>query len=644
MNDRSASTGRWLTALATAVVGAGFLAFFTPLPQVADEHLALPIARAVADSTLYPASDLVISSGLRGPFFLYRLAGALYAHGANVDAWWYAFLILTLVALLVAIWWLADGIADDVRIASVVTALVAASNPYRGTLHWTLLPPTNFITSTLVTPITIAALALAVRGKRGAGLVLASLAFNIHPGIGLIAASAIGILMLLDRHGMTTRELLRWFAVAMVCALPNVVFVLRSAPANFTAGTGAGISFAEQFRLYAWHAFPHDHWRENYGWFVLQLVALALWNPYVRAVSRRSVNVLVAWLAVLMMVYVANLYTISYPALDLMFLFRGSVFVKPLAFAAIAAGVTAWIATAAPATRRPRIVVAAVLVIGALHKNLDIGEGLAAIAIAASVVLVHGRANGLRLAVAVLLAAAGAAEVLGQGWGFLHVAPFGAARVDTIRAAVIALAGAMLLIELGGAREPARAAPAPRPARSPARGAALFAAAAALVIALLLRGSPQRLRPASIAAIIANARLAEPPAATRDVIAWTARDLPKGSLVLLPPLDDRFDSFRLAAGRGVYVQSGDINQLAYDAAVYGEAHRRLLAAGVVVSGRHEFDAAAYDTLGDVRIAAIIRDGATFAIFGTKTRGLRPLSHPVRYRDSLWTVYDLRDGK
>ena len=50
------------SSMGIGVVCAGlctaFLAFWTPLPAVADEHLALPIARAVADPTLYPATDL----------------------------------------------------------------------------------------------------------------------------------------------------------------------------------------------------------------------------------------------------------------------------------------------------------------------------------------------------------------------------------------------------------------------------------------------------------------------------------------------------------------------------------------------------------------------------------------------------------
>ncbi len=642
MNDAS-SMRRWLIAIANAVLGTGFLAFFTPLPQVSDEHLALPIARAMADSTLYPASDLVISSGLRGPFFLYRLAGSLYAHGANIDAWWYALLIGSLIALLIAIWFLADGIAENVVVASVATALIAASNPYRGTLHWTLLPPTTFITSTLVKPIAIAALALAVRGRRGPGLLLASLAFNIHPGIGLIAASAIGILMLFDRRGMSTRDLLRWFAGAVLCALPNVIFVLRGAPANFAIGTGSAISFAEEFRLYSWHAFPQDHWRENYGWFVLQLVALSLWGTYLGERSRRAVLVLTGWFVALMFVYAANLYTVSYPALDLMFLFRASVFVKPIAFAGVAAAVTSWIVAALPEARGRRVAIGALLAIGALHKNLDIGEGVAAIAIALGIILVHGRRSTVHSVIVALLAVVGIAEVLGQGWGVLHIAPFDAARVDVIRAAVLALASVTLALELFSRPAPAPVAPVAPVAHTAVIGT-LLAGVATFVAALMLRGSIQRVRPTPVAEIAVSAQLAAPPAATRLVTEWAARELPPRALVLLPPLDDRFGTFRLATGRGVYIQIGDINQLAYDAAVYGEAHRRFLAVGVRITGRHTFDASAYDTLNAAALEAIVLDGATFAVFERSRRASHPLALPVAYQDSMWTVYDLRPAR
>jgi hypothetical protein len=616
---------RWSIATVSA-------ALFTPLPQVADEHLALPLARAAADPTLYPSTDLVIASGMRGPFFLYRAAGAFYARGMDVDAWWYALLLVCLTAIGIAVWMIAESLTERAALASAATALVMASNPYRGTLHWTLLPPTNMITSTLATPVVFAAIALALRGKRGPGLVLAALAFNLHPGIGLIAASAIAILMLLDRGATTGRAIVGWFALAALAALPNTLFVLRSAPANFVAGAVAPLlPFAEQFRLYAYHAFVEDHWKEQYGWFVLQLAALCHLRLALPAPLRRAVLVLVGWMVVLMLGYALNLYTISYTALVLTFLFRASVFVKPLVWAALTGAVWRW--RDGSLTRSAAV---AIVIVAALHKNLDLGEGLAAVAFGA--VLWADPPRGAWRAVPVMLIGVGTVQVLGQGWGVLHIAPFDAHTVDAVRAVMI---GVAVLALAYGVRHPYRGAIAEPSRATGGVGRAVGVCAALLLATLVLRGNPARMRPASFAAIAAARQLDVAPATTAGVTAWAATQSPRGSLFALPPLDDRFDAFRLATGRGVYALAGDVNQLAYDASVYGDAHRRLLALGMQVYGRHDFDASGYERADSARVAAWSADGATHTV---RPRSAAALPFPIAYQDSLWTVYALRSAR
>jgi len=137
--------------------------------------------------------------------------------------------------------------------------------------------------------------------------------------------------------------------------------------------------------------------------------------------------------------------------------------------------------------------------------------------------------------------------------------------------------------------------------------------------------------------------MAVPDAATRDVIAW-ARTTPRGSLFAVPPTDDRFSTLRLAAGRGLYIQAGEVIQVAYDVAAAAEAHRRVLALGTRFIGRHEFDASAYATLGADSVAALARDGVDFAIFPGAARAAKPLAYPAVYTDSLWTVLDLRRSR
>jgi hypothetical protein len=625
-----------------------FMAFYTPLPTVFDEQLALPISRAVADPGLYPVSDLLVTSGVHGPFFAYQFAAVLYRHQLDVDAWWYAFLIASLFALFIALWWLAEGISGRVEIASVAVALVAASSRFRGTLHWMLMPPSNFVTSTLVFPIIVAALALAARGRRGAGLVLAALAFNLHPNLGLIAASAIGVLMVVDPRGMSWRSRLTWFGVAAVAVFPDVWYILHQERANFFGSAAPAISFADEFRIYSYHAFIEDHWRENYGWFIGQLGLMLFFRRQLSPRAWRFVSVITAWCLVLMLVYFANVYTLNYPALDLTFLTRSASYVKLIAFAAVSAGIFGWIGEVQGRASQIRWGVAALLMVGALHKNLDIGEGLLLIAAGAVLWLADGVHPFWRRLTCAGVVTAGLTEVLGQGWSVLHVARFGATQLDVARLVAIVAAAVFCAVATchpASAATGADAEPALPPRRASTGPSQIVRAVAAcggvLVVAVALRGHLNELRPARLSVIRSNMRISEPPVSTRAVTDWVAQNTPRGSLVVIPPMDARFAAFRLASGRGVFAAVDDVNQLAYDAGVYGEAHHRLLELGMRVVGRHDFDVSAYDTLDSARVSALVREGASFAVFGRVARAASPLPYRVAFEDSLWTVYDLR---
>ncbi len=636
---------RLIAALGTTAACTAFLFVFSGFPKVDDERAALAISRYVADPGLYPSTDLIVTSGLRAPYFAYRAASVLYANGLSVDFWWLAVFLLVTVSCLLLAWAIAERFTRDLVVASVATAVLAVASPYRGSIHWFFFPPPNLVVAPLVTPVALAALLLSLRGRHGLALLIAALSFNVHPSLGLITASTIAIRMLIDVRAIGWRPLAGWFAAAILCALPTVWFVLHSTPSNFAAAAG---SIHEQFNLYAVHVRPADHWRENYGWFLLQLAAFIVLCP--RRGVWRDTAILAGWMLALMVVYVGNLYTFDYMGLNLALLFRGAALVKVLFWCALTPLLVRQAVTAAPAARRAWIAALATLLVGALHKNLDIGEGLAAIAGALMLVADRlgapapgaPRIGAGRFALAALLTATGLIEVLAQGWSVFHVTRFSASNIDVVRLSVIWTAALLVLAACwwralmpeGGLRPANDAAPAARPAR------ALLAVVGVLCLTVALRGNVRAMRPAGLATIAKRARIADPPDATRGVIAW-AGTTPRGSLFAVPPDISGFAWLRVTAGRGVYITLNDVNQLSYDQSVYAEGHRRMLALGTVVLGRQRFDTHAYDTLGADSVAALARDGVDFAIFPREARTTRPLPFPVAYADSLWTVFDLR---
>lgn len=645
---RAEGRSRGAVAAITALLCTGFLFAFAHVPLINDEQLFLPIARAAGDAGLYPPSDLMIATALRGPFFVYFLAGRLYAAGMNVELWWLGLLAGSLAGMFVAIWWIAASLTGDIVLASLATAIIAAAGSFRGTLHWFVLPPMNFVIGTLAIVPVMAAFAMAFRGRRGPALIVASLSFNLHPSMGLITAGAIGVIMLVDAKHTGWGSTLRWFGAALLCALPTALFVARSMPGNFAVPDAT--TFRQLFRLYSWHIFPQDHWREGYGFYAMMLGAFAF--CVTRSGPQRDAAIATAVIAAGMAVAWINVFTIDNVSVDLLFLIRAAPWIKVFAWCTLTGAMALrWRAATSPAQRRWAGATIAAMLLAALGKNDDIAEGFAAIACALLIASDLTMRRGGPLALAALLALAGVTEILGTGWRRLGIAPFSP---DTAAASKLATVGVGLVwitAALMWRRSPTDAAhPAPDPAPEPAPGAsgqraryALAATLAVFVLALGLRGRTGAFRPVPPAEVRSRARLAVIPNETRDVIDWVSR-LPRGSLLAVPPLDERFYNLRLAGGQGLYIQMPDVILIAYDAAAFGEAHRRMLALGMKIPARHTFDDSAYGTLSADSVRAIAREGVDYAVFPAAPRATRPLALPVAYQDPRWIVYDVRSAR
>jgi hypothetical protein len=225
----------------------------------------------------------------------------------------------------------------------------------------------------------------------------------------------------------------------------------------------------------------------------------------------------------------------------------------------------------------------------------------------------------------------------------LGIAPFSADRTDAIRLAMIVAAGLFVAASIawrGVTRDGTHASAVP----SGGLAFSTLTCAALLVLTIGLRGNPARMLPRTPSAIARAARLAEPDSSVADLMRWAPRGTVAGSLFAVPPTDDRFGTFRLAAGRGVFGLAYDVDQLAYDARQYGRAHARLVAQGMIVRGRHDLDGSAWDTLGTARIESIAREGVGYAVFSAERRRARPLQYPVVYEDPRWIVYDVRSAR
>lgn len=563
------------TGLIAVVASLLYTFSYYPTPNPFDEFLALPIAHAIADPGLYSPNDLLTTSGARAPFLLYHAAAWLYRAGIDVDLAWYCALVVSLAATFSGIYYLSRGLVGRIP-AAAATLLIACSAPQIGTLNWSWLPQRSFVSATLAFPLIFFALGLAVRQRHAAGLTLAALAGWIHPGLGLIASLSCLVLMVFD----APRESLRARALRAVPALGIMAggwcYVRSSVPANFSADAMTAAAFDAQFRLFAWHAFVGDHWRDGYAFVAAQLALVAFALVRLGAAPKRSALLLLVTLYGLAIAWLAFVYIGGSPMVTLTFLVRATALAKPICWALVAG----WALSVLQQSHDRELTVA-------------------------------------RLAIALLSVAA---LVPQAPWAtpFLVVGGALLARLDLRRPRGVAAASS-----IDAAAE---------------RRTVLRLSAALLVAAvLMLTRDFHGWIPARPTRIWRRLHFSRPAGELVGVERWARAESPRGALFLVPPGDDRFVAFRLRAERGIYAHEADVNQLAYDLTAYPLARQRLERAGARIIRRHELDTSGYERLTEPALDSIVADGATLGVF---PRGKAPAGRAEVYSDTAWVVVSL----
>lgn len=598
--------------------------FYDVVPRVFDEWLALPIARAVADPGLYPAGDLIVSAGLAGPFWLYRFTGELLRWGAAPEMLWAIGFFACQGALFYAVWRLLRALRIAPVAATVALVLIAASPAYRGTLNWTQLPFFAFVTASVAVPILLFAAAAAIEGAATKALVLAAIAFDLHPGAGVLAVAMVVTALLASTPRPPWRRLAGAAALAAAIAAPNLIAIARHGMGD--AATRAGV--LALFPYFAVHVNPRAYWREGYAFFSVLLAAGVWGSGALPARERRIVRAMVWCMLALIGAYALNAETARLLPVVLLFLYRATWVLKPVLFGCACAGLVAWHDGSAWSTPAARRAVMLVLVAAVCVQYDALADALAAIGFGALIVAASPRAIGR--AVGVLLATTGLA--------------LGAAALGSLNTLSGACQLAIIAMGLGLALVPrALREPGALPAGAVARLRAMlprpalvtFALALVLPLALPSTSGISHL-PWSPRVVLSRFRFLHPAPSVAGVYRWVADSTPRGALVATPIDDRRFLPFRALTRRGQYVTTSDINQLAYDPPSYVRAGQRLRALGARVEA---YDASGYAHLSDDALRAIAADGVTHIILPAAS--VAPgRAFAVLYRDSSWVVLGL----
>ena len=633
-----------------SIVCVVYQSLYRVVPANGDVLLGLPIAKEQAHPGLYSSYDLLVSSGIRGPFHLYKyLGGMLYSNRANVDVIWEILFLVFLFLTFLLVWHLSMEITGNTLSSALVLAVIAVAHPLRGTLHAAAVPIQSFITASAAMPFALGAIFLIFRKRALWAMALASFVFNIHPYVGLLTASAIAVVIFFER-GRSLRVRLGVVLAGGALAIPNIIYILGHMSTNFV---GTNSDFYTQFRLYAMHVFVEDHWREGYGWFFTNLGGAVLFSRYIDGWKRRIVLFMFAWWFVLMGAYALNAYVTTIPSLLLTFLFRATYFIKPLVLIFIVHGLHMW----RKALRQDDNV----------HSWWQPWEYSFAVGILfLSSILPMASAV---LADILALIAYGMLAILFTGIGRFHkrmlvsTMPMGVVLLCSyalsyfIRPSPISLliensiVGVVVIFGLYMIFALRKVAPLPFPDEKDAKIQAIprnvvLAALSILLVHHLIISLKDRQKPfvPDIQAIKERIFIQRDFGKTADLMEWVRNSTPQASLFAIPPeVDTELGAFRLNAERGVFITLDEVNQLAFDASIYHEAHRRITRLGVVVSDRRKFDTHGYYELTRANLRALSHEEhVDYAIFAREQLHGELATLPRAFSGHRYVVINLHE--
>lgn len=641
---------RLLLGSLLALVCVLYQSLFRAVPGNGDLMTGLPIGKEFAHPGLFSPYDLIVSSGIRGPFHLYKhLGGFLYQNNVNVDLVWHSLFLGFLFLTFLAFWFLSFELTRDTLSSALVLAMIAVAHPLRGSLHAAAVPLAAFVTALAAMPFALAALVLLLRRHFFAAMVLSSLVFNIHPYVGLLTSSAIAAAIFWGSDESLGKRSVMIIGGGLF-ALPNVVYILSHLPSNFTA---VGYDFYEQFRLYAMHAFVEDHWREGYGWFFVNLAGAVWFARYIDPWKRRVVSVLFAAWFVLMAGYAFNSYITKNTAILLMWLFRATYFIKPIIFIFVIHGICRWrnelrnSQSKLPWWEPWNLTVAiALLFISAIlpMKLAVAADVLALVAYGFVTRQVGQQTTSYRFFLNAILFAGVLLLCVLVGLQFSNFVASRELVENIIVGIIVALAVALLVVFKKLNQVTNRATQTSEPERSASR--VLIAALTVLLIHHFIISLNDRRFPfvPDFAGIKERIMMHQAPARTAALMSWARTATPQGSLFIVPP--DRWDdfaAFRLVAERSLFVTFVEVNQLSLDASVYHQAHQRVVALGVTFPKRREYDTRGYYDLTLQDLQRLFRQEHADYIVVEKERLRGTLStFPAAYHDEYYVVINLHD--
>ncbi len=284
------------------------------------------------------------------PFLFYRFLSYLTLIGLKPYAIFFIGGLLVLPITLYVTWYVSYELSQDREVASVATLTFGILTPTTGTLMYTAFPYLNFVSFAACMPFVSLMLLYLLRGRSHILLVIAAVIFAIHPGLGLISyAIAFGNIVIFFEKSQI-RRLLVCGVISAGIAMPILLCLLPSE-------SGSSEEFFFFIPRISVHTYIEKFWPDQFLKTIC-LTALFFLVSFPEAKEqhkRAKVTVLLACL--LFAIYVVGLYVIESRVLVRMYLWRASVYLKPLILTVLISA----LASTLIQCRKPKLKIAGVI-------------------------------------------------------------------------------------------------------------------------------------------------------------------------------------------------------------------------------------------------------------------------------------------
>jgi hypothetical protein len=598
-----------------------------------DILMAFPIAKEAAYQGLYSQYDLLVSSGMRGPFHIYKLAGLLYKYHFDVEAIWFTLTLLFVFLTFVMMWQITYTISENIVISSIVTILFALATPGTGTLNWTFLPTLTLVTSLVALPFALLALNFLLQEKYMLAMYVSALTFNIHP-LAIIIWLATAVYLIFSVRSITLRQKFYILSGSLLILLPNAVYTLLALPSNFST---TNEQFYTIFRNFAYHVFIEDHFREGYGWFFLNLGGTVFFLRYLSVKKQQTIRLILAVLLMIIVIYIFNAYFLHYKALLLLFLFRATYFIKPIMFSVMLFGLCSWISQS---KQQISYVILGAFFVSFFLSDFRMSEAILLGSYGLLLFSITKKDNPSVRHFSYLLISTSIIEVVLM---FGHIVVLTDV-FTTIFIWMHIVLGCGIFLYFWRSYEIVK----PENKFIPIHK--ILVVFVLILLGMQSRNYYRTVRGLSsqIKLVQSSIRFASP--RTADGVAmteWVRGHTKQGAFFLIPPIDQTGDAltflqFRLTTERGVFSSVHDINQLAYDAGTYAEGVGRLEKIGVKIVRRHEYNMSGYYQLSTENLQELHNiDHVDYAVL-EKDKVIKSVKFSRVYENNSYVIVALGD--